>query len=119
MKQRPINPNDLLQPNDPRFKGVYGYNPIKGKEKEIKQKRKANEDRKAKLEEKYWKMAKEKKIKPWDKKALEKIVLKEEAYQMTSNQKKQELQYINPDLGTGDSELLSISRAWYNESKNK
>lgn len=53
-----MNQDDLLQPNHPRFKKVYGYDPIKlAKEKQIK-KTEEKEEKKAKLEEKYYNMYK-------------------------------------------------------------
>ena len=49
-----MNKDDLLQPNNPKFKEVYGYDPIKqAKDKEFK-KRKDESYRKAALEEKYY-----------------------------------------------------------------
>ena len=85
-----INPDDLLQPNSPRFKKVYGHDPVEDVIKKKEEKIKMEENRKAKLEEKYWKREK-KRMYPWrypevkegglhthDRKAIEKRVLKED-----------------------------------------
>lgn len=92
MKQRmdkTIDPDYLLQPKDPRFKKVYGHDPIADGKKKRREKIKSEDNRKAKLEEKYWKREK-KRIYPWkypevkegglrthERKAIEKEVLKE------------------------------------------
>lgn len=75
-----LKPDDFLQPSDPRFKEVYGYDPIKDHKNKTVQKEQEKEQKKAGLEEKYWNMKKEGRIKPWQEKELHKIVLKEERY---------------------------------------
>ena len=73
-----IKPEDLIQPSDPRFKKIYGYDPIADAKKEREGKERDKEQNKADLEEKYWRMKKEGGLKPWEEKDIKKIVLKEE-----------------------------------------
>lgn len=75
-----IKPDDLLQPGHPRFKEVYGHDPIADAKREAKKKAVGRENEKAGLEEKYWRMKKEGKIKPWDEKDIKKIVLEEKGW---------------------------------------
>ena len=53
-----INPNDFLQPTDPRFKKVYGYDPFEESEKQKKENDIKKENYKAKLEEDHWRREK-------------------------------------------------------------
>ena len=70
-------PKDLLQPSNPRFKKVYGHDPIQKRKESIKRKKKDKEDRKVRLEEKYWKMRKEGKIKAREERELKRVILQE------------------------------------------
>lgn len=65
---------DYIQPNSPLFEIYYKFHPEKEKEKKRKQKEFEEKQRKAKLEEKYWRNPR---LKSWEKKALNKIVLQE------------------------------------------
>ena len=75
-----IKKDDFLQPDNPRFKKVYGYDPVEEAKKMKKEKEKKKEDEKAELEEKYWRMKKEGKIKPWEEKDIKKVVLEEKKW---------------------------------------
>ena len=72
--------DDFLQPDNPRFKEVYGYDPVAEGKKLKKEEAKKKDNEKAKLEEKYWKMKKDRKIKPWDEKYIKRTVLEEKKW---------------------------------------
>ncbi len=73
-----FKPEDFIQPSDPRFKKIYGYDPIADAKKEKKDKEETKEQHKSKLEEKYWYQKKQGELKPWEEKDIRKIVLHEE-----------------------------------------
>jgi len=68
---------DYIQPDNPLFDLIYKYHPEWEVEKNKKVQAWEEEQRKEELEEKYYNMYKSSKIKPWEKKSLDKIVLKE------------------------------------------
>lgn len=72
-----IKKDDFLQPSDPRFKKVYGYDPIADAKKEKMQREKDGSKRKEGLEEKYWNMKKRGQITSSEEKELKEVVLKE------------------------------------------
>ena len=74
------NPDDYLQPGDPRFKDVYGHDPIDEKIKEKKQAEEEKNQKKAELEEKYYGMKKRGEIKPWEEKEMRRTVLHEDSF---------------------------------------
>jgi hypothetical protein len=45
----PINKDDFLQPSDPRFEKVYGYNPIREAKEEKRKKENMKQDREDKI----------------------------------------------------------------------
>ena len=68
---------DSIQPNSPFFKLIYGYHPQGEKIERQRKKEYEKEQNKARLEEKYYK---DTKIKPWDRRALKRIVLEERGF---------------------------------------
>lgn len=68
---------DLIQPSNPLFKKVYGYNPYENYDKNKEEDKTKKEEQKIKLQEKYFKMRKEGKLKPWELDFIEKAVIQE------------------------------------------
>ena len=71
---------DVIQPDSPFFEPIYRFRPEKEAVKREKIKNWEKEQKKAKLEEKYHKMTKEGKLKPWELKSLKRITLEESEY---------------------------------------
>lgn len=71
---------DFIQPSSPFFKEIYKHHPEKEYEKNRKEAEWKEQKRKEELQKKYWGMGKksQKPIKPWERRNLEKIVLKED-----------------------------------------
>lgn len=69
-----------VQPSSLFFETIYGFNPAKDEEKERKQKEIEAINRKVQLEEKYKKQENEGELKPWERKTIEDIVLKEKDF---------------------------------------
>lgn len=73
-----LKPDDFLQPDNPRFKEVYGHDPYAEKIKENKKNEEEKNQKKAELEKKYWGMKKRGELKPWEEKEVRRTVLHEE-----------------------------------------
>ena len=78
-----INPDDFLQPSHPRFKKVYKYDPIEEGKRVKRQGEKAESQRKADLERKYWEERydpahKHSRFRADERRAIEEKVLKED-----------------------------------------
>ena len=69
---------DIVQPDSPFFEMIYRFHPEKEGEKARKKREWQEQKRKEKLEEKYFKMKKENRIKPWEEKSLKKEILLED-----------------------------------------
>lgn len=59
-----LNPDDFLQPNNPRFETVYGYNPYKPTKEEKRKKENEKQHREDRM--KYEARHGLSRLKPWD-----------------------------------------------------